>query len=254
MHIYFTFILFILGLVIASFLNALLYRVDNGYKYPDILLRGSHCEKCNKQLKVYELIPVISFLIFRGRCNKCGYRVPIYYPVSELFLGISFGSIYYYSLSPTLYIVILFFFSFSYFDRLYKSIPSVLIDTFLICSVIYFTITVYIAKSIPPNALIVGLILSLLILIVGKVFKKPFGLGDILVLLGASILMSIPMYIAFIYIFLILSTVYSLLLIAFKKATFKSALPLLPFMYISMSLLFLFYTAITDLIYTVYPF
>ena len=60
MHIYFTFILFILGLVIASFLNAL-YRVDNGYKYPDILLRGSHCEKCNKQLKVYELIPVISF-------------------------------------------------------------------------------------------------------------------------------------------------------------------------------------------------
>jgi prepilin signal peptidase PulO-like enzyme (type II secretory pathway) len=65
MHIYISIVLFVFGLVIASFLNALLYRIDNGYKYPDIFIKGSHCEKCKKQLTWYELIPVLSYFIFR---------------------------------------------------------------------------------------------------------------------------------------------------------------------------------------------
>ncbi len=109
MHIYFTFLTFILGLVLASFFNALLYRIDNGYKYPDIFIKGSHCEKCGKYLTSYELIPVISFIIFKGKCSKCGYKVPIYYPISEILLGVGFSSIYFFSLPYILYIVLIFF-------------------------------------------------------------------------------------------------------------------------------------------------
>lgn len=109
MHIYFTVVIFFLGLAIASFLNALLYRIDNGYKYPDIYIKGSHCEKCNKPLTWYELIPVLSFFIFKGRCKQCGYKVPLYYPVSELVLAISLSSIFYFSFNTTLYIFVFFF-------------------------------------------------------------------------------------------------------------------------------------------------
>ena len=240
MHIYFTFVLFLIGLVLASFFNALLYRIDNGYKYPDIFIRGSHCEKCGKLLKTYELIPVISFLIFKGKCSKCGYSVPVYYPLSELLLGIGFASIYYYSLSPIIYITLLFFFAFSYFDKLYKNIPAILVDIFLIASITYFFIQIFINNTIPENGILVGLIISLLVYILGKVFKKPFGIGDILVFLGLSILLPMYLYIGFIYIFLILSSIYSLSLIAMKKATLKTALPLLPFMFVSLALLLLF--------------
>ena len=254
MHIYFTFILFLTGLVLASFLNALLYRIDNGYKYPDIFIKGSHCEKCNKQLKTYELIPILSFFIFKGKCSKCGYKVPVYYPLSELMLAIGFASIYFYSLSPILYLVILFFFSFSYFDRVYKSIPAILVDIYLGILVIYFFIMVILQKGIPENGILIGLTISLLALILGKLFKKPFGIGDILVLIGLSLVLTVPLYVGFIYIFLIVSSIYSLLLVYFKKATLKSSIPLLPFMFVSLSTLLFLSEYIVKLIEDIYYF
>ena len=254
MDIYFTFLTFILGLVLASFFNALLYRIDNGYKYPDIFIKGSHCEKCGKYLGVYELIPVISYFIFKGKCRVCGYSVPIYYPLSELLLGIGFASIYYFSLSPILYIVLLFFFSFSYFDRIYKGVPQGLVNVFLISSVIYFFVTLLLKDSIPENSLIVGIGLSAFILLIVKITKKPFGIGDILVLIGLSIFLNMSMYIGYVYIFLIMSSIYAVLKVIFKKATFKSSLPLLPFMYASLVLLFLGNELVTYLIGRVFLF
>lgn len=239
MHIYFTFIIFLFGLVIASFLNALLYRIDYGYKYPDIFIKGSHCEKCGKLLKTYELIPVLSYLIFKGKCPVCKYKIPFYYPISELMLGIGIASIYYYSLSPILYIVLLFFFCFSYYDRIYKGVPQKLVNSFLGVSIIYFIYLTVIHSQIPDNALIVGILLSLFILAISKILKKPFGLGDFLVLLGLSIFLDINLYIGYIYIFLIISTVYAVSKILLKKSTLKTPIPLLPFMYISLSILFL---------------
>ncbi len=231
--------MFLLGLVLASFLNALIYRIDNGYKYPDIFIKGSHCEKCGKLLKTYELIPVLSYFIFKGRCPVCKYKIPLYYPISELMLGIGMGSIYYYSLSPILYIVLLFFFSFSYYDRVYRAVPAKLVNTFLGLSMLYFASLTIIQSQIPQNALIVGIGASLFIILISKILKKPFGTGDLLVLLGLSIFIDIKLYIGYIYIFLIISTVYAVSKILLKKSTLKTPIPLLPFMYISLSMLFL---------------
>lgn len=254
MHIYFTFLTFILGLVLASFFNALLYRIDNGYKYPDIFIKGSHCEKCGKYLTSYELIPVISFIIFKGKCSKCGYKVPIYYPISEILLGIGFSSIYFFSLPYILYIVLIFFFSFSYFDRIYKGVPQILVNTFLIFSVVFFFVTLLIENSIPQTALIIGLILCISILAIGKIMKKPFGIGDILVLIGLSIFLNITLYTGFIYIFLIFTSLFSIINILLKNASLKSQIPLLPFMYGSLVLLFLFNQPVTDILNRIFLF
>jgi len=178
----------------------------------------------------------------------------MYYPLSELLLGIGFASIYYFSLSPILYIVLLFFFSFSYFDRIYKGVPQVLVNVFLIFSVIYFFVTLLLKDSIPENSLIVGMGLSAFILLIVKITKKPFGIGDILVLIGLSIFLSMNMYIGYVYIFLIVSSIYAVLKVIFKKATFKSSLPLLPFMYASLVLLFLGNELVTYLIRRVFLF
>ncbi len=252
MHIYFTFISFILGLVLASFLNALLYRIDNGYKYPEIFIKGSHCEKCAKQLTAYELIPIVSFLIFKGKCSKCGYKVPIYYPLSELILGISLASIYYHSLSPLFYLLVLFFFAFSYFDRIYKGIPQVLVNVFLLASAGYFFIRVILIDGIPENSLIAVILLSGVVLLLGKIFKKPFGIGDILVLIGLGFIFPLNYFLGFLYVFLILSSLSSVFLVMLKKASFKSSIPLLPFMYCSLGILFLFNEKIIEILESIF--
>ncbi len=248
MHIYFTFMMFLFGLVLASFLNALLYRIDNGYKYPEIYIKGSHCEKCGKLLKTYELIPVLSYFIFKGKCPVCGYKIPLYYPISELMLGVGMASIYYSSLSPTLFIVLIFFFCFSYYDRIYKGIPRSLVNIYLILSVAYIFTNILITSQIPENSLIIGLGFTIFVLLISKIMKKPFGIGDILVLLGFSLLLSMPLYIGYIYIFLIVSSIYSLFLILFKKKSRKSSIPLLPFMYVSFSLLLLLNEYVVEIV------
>lgn len=240
MHIYLTVVIFIIGLVVASFLNALLYRIDKGYKYPDIFIKGSHCEKCGKQLIWYELIPVLSYFIFNGKCSKCGYRVPLYYPVSEFVLGISLCSIFYFELPITLYILVIFLFIMSYFDRIYKGIPKSIVHIFLLYSFISFVLYSVLYDSIYDNSILFSALFTSCIYVLSKVIKKKFGIGDLFVLLGLGFLVSYPMYMSFIFTFLLVSLLYSLVLILLKKATMKSSLPLLPLMYISFSLVLIF--------------
>ena len=62
-------VVFLYGIVIGSFLNVCIYRIPKG---EDIVKINSHCMVCGKQLKWYDLFPVISFLALRGKCRYCG--------------------------------------------------------------------------------------------------------------------------------------------------------------------------------------
>ena len=240
MHMYISFIMFIIGLVIASFLNALIYRIDNGYKYPDIFIKSSHCEKCKKDLRWYELIPVLSYILFKGKCIRCGYRIPLYYPVSELMLGITFGSIYFFNLFPTLYVLVIFLFIMSYYDRIYKGVPKVIVHIFLILSFLLFAFYSVYTNFTYPNSLPISIVFTFFVFLLSTIMKKKFGMGDLLILLGIGFYISIPMYIAYIYTFLLVSLLYSFVLIIRKKASIKSAIPLVPLMYISFPLMLIF--------------
>lgn len=235
MYIYFTTIFFLLGLVLASFLNALLYRIDKEYKYPDIFIKGSHCEKCKKQLTWYELIPILSYVIFRGKCSKCGYHIPPYYPISELLLGLGFAGIYFTDTPPYFYILMLFLFAMSYFDRIYNGVPKNIVHMFLIYALLVPGITMLTGGTL-SIAILTAILISLFIFLTGKILKKPFGLGDTLVLLGLGFLLSNTQYIIFVYMLLLLSFIYVILLLAMRKISLKSKIPLLPFMFASIVL------------------
>lgn len=80
----------ILGLVVGSFLNALLWRLHEGMS----LVHGrSMCPSCKVQLTWWELIPVISFLILGGRCRSCRVAISIQYPLVELTTALIFVGI-----------------------------------------------------------------------------------------------------------------------------------------------------------------
>src|SRR5680860_1900327 len=71
-----------LGLIVGSFLNVVILRHNTGAS----LGGRSGCFSCGHNLTWYELVPVVSFLALRGRCNHCGCKISRQYPLVEILL------------------------------------------------------------------------------------------------------------------------------------------------------------------------
>ena len=84
-EIYIYIVIFIFGSVIGSFLNVLAIRLSNN---ESILWPSSHCHNCQHKLKWYELIPVVSYIIQKGKSRCCKTRIPISYLIIEIVTGI----------------------------------------------------------------------------------------------------------------------------------------------------------------------
>lgn len=101
-------ITFILGLMVGSFLNVLIYRlpvmmqrnwrkecreylelpaIDEGEAF-NLVFPGSRCPHCKNAIKPYQNIPVISFLLLRGKCGHCAAPISWRYPLIETFTGV----------------------------------------------------------------------------------------------------------------------------------------------------------------------
>jgi leader peptidase (prepilin peptidase) / N-methyltransferase len=78
----------IVGLVIGSFLNVVIWRVPRD---ESVVRPGSHCPNCGHPVRPYDDIPVVSWLVLRGRCRDCGNAISIRYPLVELLTALLFG-------------------------------------------------------------------------------------------------------------------------------------------------------------------
>jgi leader peptidase (prepilin peptidase)/N-methyltransferase len=72
---------FLFGLVIGSFLNVLIHRFPRG---ESVAFPGSHCPACGAPIRPYDNVPVLSWLLLRGRCRACRAPISVRYPVIEL--------------------------------------------------------------------------------------------------------------------------------------------------------------------------
>lgn len=85
-------LVFILGLVLGSFANVCIYRMPRDLS---VVKPNSHCTNCNKFIKWYDNIPIISYIILMGKCRNCGSKISLIYPVVELICGLLFLSMYF---------------------------------------------------------------------------------------------------------------------------------------------------------------
>lgn len=103
---------FAFGLLIGSFLNVVILRLPPWLEWqwrresrellelpepyepapPGIVVQGSACPKCGHKLAAWENIPVLSWLVLRGRCRGCGTGISLQYPVVELLTGVLFAA------------------------------------------------------------------------------------------------------------------------------------------------------------------
>ena len=80
----------VFGAVIGSFLNVVAHRVPLG---ESLVSPGSRCPKCGAPVKPYDNVPVISWLVLRGRCRNCGTPISPRYPLVELATALAFAAV-----------------------------------------------------------------------------------------------------------------------------------------------------------------
>ena len=154
-------IVFVFGAVIGSFLNVCIYRIPRNRS---IVKPGSFCPGCEKPVRFYDNIPVVSYILLRGKCRQCAAKISIRYPFVELLTAILFLMLY----------------------RRWGLGHEMFIEMIFISLLIVIAFIDYDFQIIPDVLSIGGLVLGLLISFV----RHGFGFMDALygVLLGGGVL------------------------------------------------------------------
>ncbi|WP_300408638.1 prepilin peptidase [Lagierella sp.] len=177
--------IFVLGTILGSFFNVLVQRT---IKEESIVGPFSKCDYCNKRLSFYNMIPLLSYFIQRGKTSCCNKKLPILYPVSEFATGLLFLFIYILEKDLVVGIVVAFLISFlismSIIDFLTKDIYYIHIFIVLILSVILSRYQFWFFEELLYKAVfvLVFLLLGYLLSIRGYV-----GFGDIVLIISLNI-------------------------------------------------------------------
>jgi leader peptidase (prepilin peptidase)/N-methyltransferase len=80
----------LLGALIGSFLNVVIYRLPRG---ESLVTPGSHCPACDAPVRSFDNVPVVSWLLLRGRCRSCGAGISPRYPAVEALTAVAFAAV-----------------------------------------------------------------------------------------------------------------------------------------------------------------
>ncbi len=245
-------LIFIFGTIIGSFLNVVIYRLGTGFS---IHKGRSRCFSCNKTLAWYELIPIVSFVLQKGRCRVCQAQLSLQYPLVEVFTGILFifsaysTSFNIFQTSAQTLAIFIFYAAISSFlvvlfvyDVKHKILPSLVLYSFVAISFVH-TLFLFVGNERTLLDVFSSLILAAPIFILWLISKgKWIGFADGVLFLGVGFLLGFVLGVqAFLFAFWIGAIVALILTyISPRRFGFKSEIPFGPF--IILSTLFFLYT------------
>lgn len=245
-------VIFVLGLIIGSFLNVVINRYGS-----ESITGRSYCPSCKRTLSPFELIPLISFLLLKGRCRNCHTSISFQYPIVELLSGFLFTLVYlkyglsfsfiFYSLIWSLLLVI------TVYDYKHTIIPDALVFSFAFFSFV----KIFYDYGFP------NFTLGLSHFFAGPIFFLPFfllwwyskgewiGLGDGKLALGIGFFLGLSGGLTAIVLSFWIGAVVSLILLYLsrflksknllfkgKELTMKSEIPFGPFLILGTALVF----------------
>ncbi len=261
-------ILFLFGLAIGSFVNVLAIRYDGGHFVldPKIIGGRSRCPHCGKTLRWFELIPLASFALQRGRCRSCRTRLSIQYPLVELLSGLIFVFVplhfasYPWLLNLGCYVfsgiwILVFeiFLLISVIDLRLRIVPDELtvalglvaiaaaafaaaflgpdIQSFFGTYASFFGVYNSVWASRFAGAIILGAFFWALVVLTPRILKKEgMGMGDAKLAFAIGLLLGWPDILLFIVAAFVSGALVGLALIAARRATRASAVPFVPFL------------------------
>jgi len=220
---------FVFGLVIGSFLSVCIYRIPKG---DSVVSPPSHCPKCGAGIKWYDNIPVISYLLLKGRCRNCGERISPVYPIVEFLtgaltagvfckFGLSFDAFYYLLLVYYLIVV-------SFIDIKTMEVPVKLSYFALLAGLIlsFFTQTHSFKEAVFGASLGAGIILFVIESYFVFTGKEGMGYGDANIMAVVGAFLGWKKVILTLFLASLVGAVYGILTARRKEA----ALPFGPFL------------------------
>jgi len=251
-------LIFVFGAIIGSFLNVVILRYGTGKSFAK---GSSQCFSCGKKLSWYELVPIFSFLIQKGRCRGCGSKISIQYPLVELVTGVLFtlillrsdlsslimeiGSRYFEVLF--LWVLVSLLIVISVYDLRHFIIPNKVVWIF---NGLAFLFIFFKNLDLGPQILS-GLAFAGFFALIWLVSRgKWMGFGDAKLALGLGWLLGpTQTFSAFLISFWLGAVVGIGLLVLNKKYSFKSQIPFGPFLVVGALIAFLFDINIFSLLY-----
>lgn len=229
---------FVLGLVVGSFLNSLIYRLE---KKESIVKKRSYCPFCKKSLSWFELIPLMSFIFQKGKCRKCKKKISLQYPLVELVTGIIFVLIGIYFFDPTvlsiintcyLLVVICSLIIIFVYDLKHYIIPNEVIYSIIIVSFLYIFYSLFIIHNSSFYYNILSAVIAGLFFLIIVLFSrgKWMGMGDAKLALFMGLILGWPDILMALFIAFLIGAIVSIILIIFKKKKFQSEIPFGPFL------------------------
>jgi leader peptidase (prepilin peptidase)/N-methyltransferase len=179
---------FVFGALWGSFLNVCIVRLPRARS---VVFGGSRCVGCDAPIRAYDNIPIVSYLVLRGRCRACGARISPRYPIVELLMamltlaivhrfGISISALAYFLLAMGLVVL-------TFVDLEYFIIPD---EVSYSLAVLGLGLAFVPGATVPPlDAAIGALVGAGALLLLGLVFRlvrrvQGIGFGDIKLLVG----------------------------------------------------------------------
>lgn len=240
---------FILGLIVGSFLNVVICRYNTGWS---VVGGRSRCLACGHTLRWFELVPVVSFVIQAGRCRECHSRLSWQYPAVELLTGFIFLRIFqvvglsanqlelaFWWLVFSILIVI------TVYDLRHKIIPDGLVGFLAVLAVLRWFMFPGLAIS---NYLVAGFSLFGFFALLWWVSQgRWMGFGDAKLALALGLLIGLQGGVSTVVLAFWLGAAVGLFILARSRLslgdrsfTIKSEIPFAPFLTLGLALYFLF--------------
>ena len=242
-------IFFIFGSVMGSFYHVIATRLSNGLS---IVKPASHCEKCKHELKWYELIPIVSYLIQLGKCRKCKTKLPVSYFLIELCTGILFAVCYHVFDTPIEIAISLVFVSSLIIIIISDIEYMIILDEVLIVSILSIIILYVINLGLYETSIKIlygaGAFISMLLIkkLGDVVFKQEsLGGGDIKLMFLIGLVIGFEMAICNIFFATFIAFPIALFLLISKK---DNIIPFGPFLSMAAIILYIWGINFTDII------
>lgn len=225
-EVIFYLIFIITGLAVGSFLEVVIYRVPRKLS---IVRPASFCPNCKKKIAFYDNIPVLSYIILRGRCRYCKSKIPVKSLLVEIITALLFLANYIiFGLSINTAIGIIFccaLIAVSFIDIEFKIIPNVIV---LPLTVVGLALNI---ASDPSNwwmplAFSVGAFVFMLM--IHLISPRGMGMGDVKLSLMAGAFL-VRNVVSGLFLGFLLGSIYGLSLIIIKRKKLKQAIPFGPF-------------------------
>jgi len=223
----------LLGTIVGSFLNVCIFRLP---KEESIVTPGSHCPHCHTPIQFYDNIPLISYLVLRGRCRYCKKSISLQYPLIEgitaissllLFLryGLSWSYLFYFAFVAALIVI-------TVIDLYHQIIPDVIsipgIGVGLLAALILPQITFFNSLM---GILLGGGSLFLIATLYQWLFKREgMGGGDVKLLAMIGAFLGWDAVILTILLSSFIGSMTGIVIIVLKGKNFKYAIPFGPFL------------------------